>query len=209
MMKMITKYLSVMTLSILALLAGTTLCAQIATYKVTAEAKQKVTIDGKLQEECWQGQPMISQFQQYRRDPEAVVPATSVWMAKEKDALLIAVECMEPEMANLQLTAKHHDDKTWMDDSIELFFNPAGDRQSHVQIVINADGVIMDGISDYLGAPLDMSWDSGMEAEKLGPTGGHSDSAHRIGRRYNGRKDAGGATTSGNDSGVGLVFGKH
>ncbi len=152
------------------LLAGTGVSAQIETYAVDVEAKQPAVIDGRLREECWQGPALIKEFQPFRVDPENPMPATRAWLAKEKDALLIAVECMEPAMKSLLLKATEHDGKTWMDDSIEMFFNPAGDRQSHVQIVVNANGVVMDGISDYRGAGLDLSWESGLVAkvQKLG-----------------------------------------
>lgn len=152
------------------LLTGTVVTAQIETYAVDVEAKQPAVIDGRLREDCWQGPALINELQPFRLDPENPLPATRVWLAKEKDALLIALECMEPEMKTLLLAATEHDGKTWMDDSIEMFFNPAGDRQSHVQIVVNANGVVMDGISDYRGAGLDLSWESGLEAkvQKLG-----------------------------------------
>ena len=147
------------------LLMGTAVSAQIETYVVDVVAKQPVVIDGRLNEECWQGPALIKEFQPFRLAPDATMPETRAWLAKEKDALLIAVECMEPDMKSLYLKATEHDGKTWMDDSVELFFNPAGDRQSHVQIVVNANGVIMDGISDYFGAKLDLSWESGLIAK--------------------------------------------
>ncbi len=151
--------------AVAALLAATAASAQIATYTVETVATQPVAIDGRLHENCWQGPALIKEFQPFRLDPENPQQPTRVWMAKEKDALLIAVECLEPAMKDLRLAATEHDGKTWMDDSVEMFFNPAGDRQSHVQIVVNANGVVMDGLSDYRGVPLDLSWESGLQAK--------------------------------------------
>lgn len=127
-------------------------------------AKASVKLDGRLDEPCWKAPPMLTWFRPLRK-PLGAIPGTKVWLTQDNDALYLAAECLEPDMRYLKTQAKRHDGPTWEDDAIELFLNPSGDRRGYVQIVVNAAGVIMDGIKDnYPTGTQDNLWESGATA---------------------------------------------
>lgn len=63
-------------------------------------------------------------------------------------------------MDALVTRTRKHDGPTWMDDAVEMFFDPTGERMRFVQIVVNAAGVIMDGASPGAGGRLDLDYES-------------------------------------------------
>ena len=138
------------------------LLAQFNSYNLP-KATGKIVIDGKLDESDWKRKPLISEFRPFNVI-NSEIPQTSVWMLQEEEALVIAVECME-EFPNALVTKAQHDGGIWNDDHVEFFFDTAGERKSCVQILVNAKGVVADGIIARHGEEPDWKWECGAEVK--------------------------------------------
>ena len=138
------------------------LLAQFNSYNLP-KATGKITIDGKLDEPDWKQKPLITDFRPFNVI-NSEIPQTNVWMLQEEDSLVIAVECME-EFPNALVTKAKHDGGIWNDDHVEFFFDTAGERKSCVQILVNAKGVIADGIIAKHGQEPDWKWECGAEVK--------------------------------------------
>ncbi|MBR4675009.1 MAG: hypothetical protein IKP00_11140 [Victivallales bacterium] len=138
------------------------LLAQFNSYNLP-KATGKITIDGKLDEPDWKQKPLITEFRPFNVI-NSEIPQTNVWMLQEEEALVIAVECME-EFPNALVTKARHDGSVWNDDHIEFFFDTAGERKSCVQILVNAKGVVADGIISTPGKAPDWKWECGAEVQ--------------------------------------------
>lgn len=146
------------------LLLGLALRADIATYQST-RAQTPPVLDGVLDDACWRQACAVDRFVLLGKgEPAPDQPATRALLAFDDDALYLAFDCEEPLADRIKATATEPDGKTWMDDGVEIFLNPAGDRQRFVQLAINTRGVIMDGIKETLDDPLDLSWDADARA---------------------------------------------
>ena len=139
--------------------------AQLSSY-VVPKASAPIVIDGKLDEADWKKAPLIDDFQPWGGCSKAELAPTRIWIVQEKDALVIAAECME-EFPNAMLASAAHDGPTWNDDHLEFFFDTAGERKSFVQIVVNCKGTVSDlnvvkvdgrGVSDF-------GWESNAEVK--------------------------------------------
>lgn len=139
--------------------------SKIRTYTIP-EVSEKILVDGKLTEECWHAKPMIDRFSPLNKN-SGEQPGTKVWMGQDGKNLYLAAECMEPNPGEMCLKCKKHDGQAWADDSIELFLDPAGNRQGFVQIVVNANGFVMDGIKDTPLQRMDFTWTSFAEAKTI------------------------------------------
>jgi len=136
---------------------------QIETYRVR-RTDSPPALDGRLDDPCWQDALTLEDFGLLGRGKtKADIPPTRAWLAYDADYLYVAYFCGEPLAERLLLKAERHDDKTWMDDCVEMFFNPSGDRRRYVQIVVNAAGVSMDAFFDGGPPSMDMGYESGIE----------------------------------------------
>ena len=138
------------------------LLGQFNSYNLP-KATGKIVIDGKLDEPDWKQKPLISAFRPFNVI-NSEIPQTNVWMLQEEEALVIAVECME-EFPNALVTKAQHDGGIWNDDHVEFFFDTAGERKSCVQILVNAKGVVADGIIARHGEEPDWKWECGAEVK--------------------------------------------
>jgi len=125
-------------------------------------------LDGRLDDACWKTACRITSFHllgtPWTGQRTKEVPATTAFLAYDRDALYVAFDCAEPLAAQMRTPDRPHDGPTWKDDGVELFFDPAGERRRYVQIAVNTAGVIMDGIVWKPGTPLDFSWETGAAA---------------------------------------------
>lgn len=125
---------------------------------------EKINIDGKPDEPVWKTAEQIS-----------LVPHTSEKSKKENgikttvkglrdgENIYFFFDCEEPEMDKL-LSAKRKDNdkEIWRDSSIEVFMNPANDRNIYYQLIINADGsFLVLSLSAKGGLCSASKWDSG------------------------------------------------
>lgn len=144
------------------LVASLQLSAQIIQYNVP-KAKDNVTIDGILNEATWQEKPLISEFIPWG-PIVSEMPQTKVWIAQEKDALVIAAECQE-EFPNALVANAKHDGVVWSDDCMEFFFDTTGERKSCVQLLVNSKAVVADGLIEAQGQSPDFNWESNAEVK--------------------------------------------
>jgi len=122
-------------------------------------------IDGLLDDGCWETALRFERFHPLNEMDTRAVPPTVAMMTYDEDYLYIAYRCGEPLMDKLATLETRHDGKVWMDDSVEIFLNPSGDRVHYFQIVVNAAGVMRD--ASFVGGPdsMDLSWESGSQAK--------------------------------------------
>ncbi len=102
------------------------------------------SIDGSLDEELWRVDPDVPVLGSIKTG-RSVEPVTRAWTACDSQALYIAFRCSEPEIGKLKSRAKKRDERLYLDDSVEIMLDPAGDGQTYYQIVVNTDEVIFDG----------------------------------------------------------------
>ena len=111
--------------------------------------------------------------------PEDVVK-TIVTARRTENALEFRFDCEEPRMkeAVSQGHRKHDDKATWRDSGIEMFLNPAGDRKNVYHFMVNANGVLCDGIERRKGGEwtprLDVTWESGAKVDVVRREDGYS-----------------------------------
>ncbi len=93
---------------------------------------------------------------------ETVKTEVQAWRTSEE--LCIRFLCEEPEMTNLVAHKRKFDDREiWMDNTVEVFLNPTGDRKTYYQILVNSEGASADQKTVKLGSDgsNDFSWNSG------------------------------------------------
>lgn len=146
------------------LLLALGLRADIATYQIP-RAQAAPTLDGVLDDACWQQACVLDRFVLLGKgEPAPDQPATKALLTFDDDAIYLAFDCAEPLAAQIKASATEADGRTWMDDGVEIFLNPSGDRQRYVQLAINTLGVVMDGAKESVDDKLDLSWDANAKA---------------------------------------------
>ena len=138
--------------------------AEIRTHRITRAAAPP-RIDGVLDDDCWQTALVLADFGLLGGgQAKADVPPTRAMLTYDADYLYVAYRCGGPPSSRLVVKTRTHDGRTWMDDCVEMFFNPSGDRRRYVQIVINAAGVTADASFDGSPGTMDLGYESGTEA---------------------------------------------
>ena len=106
------------------------------------------------------GEPVYLQPFKYKKGE---LVSTAVTFAYENDELHVRYVCEEPYMDKLVAAKREYDDyEVWKDNSVELFFNPSGDRKVTYQFVVNSEGSLTDWKSISTGSKTqgDISWKS-------------------------------------------------
>ncbi len=114
-------------------------------------------IDGRLDEPCWSDKRALTGFVLHRG---VGLPRskTQAWIAYDDRALYAAFRCHHPPGAKLKADATDHDGYTWLDDSIEVFLDPAHEHRDYYQFCVNCLGVVRDSHR------RDTFWESGAKA---------------------------------------------
>jgi len=115
-----------------------------------APLQEPPTIDGRLQEPCWASLTPLAPFMALDgvATPEA---ETSAHVARQSDALLIAVRCREPRMDLLRADAAPESADVWRDDCVEIFVNPTSTPGAYRHLIVNAAGVTQDNLPPERG----------------------------------------------------------
>ncbi len=116
-------------------------------------------IDGVLDDPAWNEAGTGTGF----RGENGEDPRGKVRLLTGQDArnLYVALECFGDEDALKSLVADstdHDASDIWADDEMEVFIDPAGERKSYYQIIVNAGGVSWDAFHAAPGQP-DTSWE--------------------------------------------------
>ena len=116
-------------------------------------------IDGVLDDKAWREASGATGFRQTQGEQPAAM--TRLYVGQDDAALYVAVECFDtPEgIENLRAKVTRHDGAgLYEDDSVELFIDPAGERKSYYQVMVNCRGVTWDAFHSAAGQP-DLSWE--------------------------------------------------
>ncbi len=95
-------------------------------------------IDGQLDDALWRTEPALTDFADLEQDTPVDLK-TRAWLAYDDQALYIAVEASEPDTDALR-QRMHNAKSAWTADSVEVFLDTNGDRQSYYQFVVNPNG---------------------------------------------------------------------
>jgi hypothetical protein len=128
-------------------------------------AKERIRVDGVLDEEIWRTNPSIGPFTQ--AEPDQGQPPrepTDVWLAYDDRALYIAVRSHDREPDRIFTSSKARDGRPFDDDSLEIVIDTFLDRRNGYYFQVNAAGSLSDGriVENRLA---DVSWDGIWTAE--------------------------------------------
>ena len=118
------------------------------------------TIDGGLTEACWQSAAgRVSAFVYAASARPANAVATRAWVCYDDTALYVAMSCDEPHMDKLVAQQSGHDRSlVWVDDGVEVFVDPTGQRRKYAHFILNTNGSLYDEVGQ------DPSWDPKLPA---------------------------------------------
>ncbi len=130
-----------------------------------APATGAIRVNGDLDEPAWQAAIEMGPLHLTTLDASPSVD-TRVWVTYDRDALYLAMHCLEPAMDGLRMDARSSGDDWWEDDVVELFIDADADRATYHHFAMTAGGV------RYEGQGRDGSWDGAWEGSaSLSPDG--------------------------------------
>jgi len=107
---------------------------------------QAPILDGDLDDPAWARAAKIDRFYQ-NIDMMRVVPTegrTEACIGYTDTSICVAVKGYEEDTQNLVARHTTHDSNVWLDDCVEVFFDPDLDQRTFYQIVANTLGVMFD-----------------------------------------------------------------
>ncbi|MFH1023311.1 MAG: CehA/McbA family metallohydrolase [Planctomycetota bacterium] len=117
-------------------------------------ADRPVRISGRLDDPLWEKAEASKRFVNYAIGTDAGI-LTEFRVILAPDAVVVGVRCQETLLHALRTAVTgDNDPKLWLDDSIELFFDIAGDGKQVLRVVTNAAGKTSAGWSAPGGAPV-------------------------------------------------------
>ena len=122
---------------------------------VAPRTSTRPTIDGKLDEPCWQHAAQATDFVSGTTG-SPVEEQTTVWVTYDDAALYLGMRCSDTQPRSLKADAKQHDGPVWMDDSVEVFLDVNHNRRTYFQLIANAIGTTFDGVGRQ--AKWDCHW---------------------------------------------------
>ena len=125
-------------------------------YAESRKVEAAPTIDGVLDDAHWQRTSDLTDLMVFSFDRKPSVK-TDAWVAHDAEHLYFAARCHEPHVDQLQTKVTVHDGAVWNDDGVELLFDVTNERESFVQWLVNAAGVVHDT------AGPDSSWSGPMD----------------------------------------------
>lgn len=123
-------------------------------------------IDGTLAAGEWSAAARIDRFYQNISRMRAFLVAgrAEAYLGYRGDLLYLAVKGWEPQTDNLEAKATARDQNTWLDDCVELFFDPDRDGRTYYQIVVNNRNVVFDQYGDGSTPGGNQGWNGQMES---------------------------------------------
>ncbi len=109
-----------------------------------SQSESSPAIDGRLDDAAWRVVERERGFREMQTIGKPSV-ATEALFTYDSEHLYLAVVCHEPDPAGIRTRVTEHDGSVWADDSIEVFLDTNLDRETYVQLVVNAAGVTFDG----------------------------------------------------------------
>ncbi|MGE5532363.1 MAG: carbohydrate-binding family 9-like protein, partial [Bacteroidota bacterium] len=153
------------------------LCSTAAFASATASRVEgPIKVDGVFDEISkddirWSGS-FVSASAAAEGKPKEVDVQTRFRVLYDDDALLVQVECDEPNIDKIAAKYKEHDQDVYQDDCIELFMDPAGEGRYYHHFVINTNGAWYDDYGADYGLVHAKLWDAPIEvATKIDQAG--------------------------------------
>lgn len=102
------------------------------------------TIDGVLDEPCWQRADRLGPFYLLGGTGERPRAATFVAAVWTRSDLYLAFWCDEPEPGRLKADQTEYDSSVYLDDSVEVFLDPSAAGTGYAHLVVNSRGTRYD-----------------------------------------------------------------
>ena len=103
------------------------------------------TIDGRLDDPCWQAAPAVDGFTYFKTNQLTAVQ-TFFRVTYDEAGVYFAVTCEEPAMEKFsQISAPRDSHDIFGQESIEIFLDPGHTHGSFYQLAINTAGALSDG----------------------------------------------------------------
>jgi uncharacterized protein DUF5916/cellulose/xylan binding protein with CBM9 domain len=136
------------------------------------KASHAPTIDGALDDDAWQQQPMTTgEWKSYNPlHGDTIKQQTTVWITYDADYMYVAFKCDDPEPKRIRTSITRRDN-AWPDDWVGLSLDALGSGQIAYHMMVNPSGVQMDMLQTVAGGEdqsVDWVWDS---AGRLTETG--------------------------------------
>ena len=118
--------------------------------------KATPTVDGALDDACWEEAPLVSGFMYYGQASDEPAPVqTSFRIAYDDTALYFGIVCNEPLAARMGFPHAARDDRSvFGQEAIEIFLDPSHDHRRYYQFGLSAAGALYDSRAE------DASWNS-------------------------------------------------
>ena len=116
-----------------------------AVYTDRLAAKEKIAIDGKLNEPVWKRvKPLWLQefvLPGQKVDFSVKPDVSKVYVTQDSTKLYIAFDFAEPDMKSTNAPKRKRGNRgIWNDNSIEIFLNPSCDRRNYFQFILTSSG---------------------------------------------------------------------
>ena len=131
-------------------------------YMPALKNDEKLTIDGKDDEQAWKDAPAYFLLPNHAEKSEEVEVRTSFKALRDNDNFYFFIDCEEPETDKMTAVKRQPDElKIWEDNTVELFLNPSGDRELGYQIMFNSAGYM--GDNSFKLQVMNWKWNSDAE----------------------------------------------
>ena len=113
--------------------------AQAAAAKTVKAVRTETppTIDGQLDEPCWDEASVVTNFVLIRTKAPAA-EQTTAYVLYDETALYLGFRCSERRPQEMKAKFRNHDASIWFDDSIEVFLDTNLDRETYFQFLVNS-----------------------------------------------------------------------
>jgi Carbohydrate family 9 binding domain-like len=98
-------------------------------------------LDGKLDDQCWQGAAVIDRFASFWTDPKKPRPGTFAYLVWDDDALYYAGSMTDAELRSFGTKRNDH---LWNGDVFELFLKPSTERPEYYEFQANPRAVVFE-----------------------------------------------------------------
>jgi len=119
---------------------------------IPLKIKEKIKLDGILNEKVWGSADKISSFTQ--REPKNGEPSTErteIAFCYDDEKLYIGVWCYDQNPTQIIRKGMRRDFENWRDDTFSLVLDPYNDKTSGYVFIINSNGARRDGILSKFG----------------------------------------------------------
>ncbi|MBR4674754.1 MAG: DUF4838 domain-containing protein [Victivallales bacterium] len=131
-------------------------------YMPTLKEGEKLIIDGNGDEQAWKDAPAHFLLPNHTVKSEAVEVRTNFKALQDTDNFYFFIECEEPETDRMTAIERKPDEfNLWEDNTIEVFFNPSGDRETGYQLMFNSAGYLSD--NTFKLKVVNWKWNSEVE----------------------------------------------